>query len=100
MTTSAARCRLYEFIDKVDKGGGEVLYMDTDSIIYKYQGPRPIEPGKNLGDMVDEYPNHRILEVVAGGCKNYSLRIKKKGDVNAEDEYVIKVRIICFISYR
>ena len=41
--------------------------------------------------MVDEYPKHRILEFVGGGCKNYSLRIRKKNDKNAEDEFVIKV---------
>ena len=106
MTTSAARCRLYTFLNQVQEGGGELLYMDTgiynceiskfinfclDSIIYKYQGQRPIQTGKNLGDMMDEYPKHRILEFVGGGCKNYSLRIRKKNDKDAEDEFVIKV---------
>ena len=61
MTTSAARCRLYTFLNQVQEGGGELLYMDTgiynceisksinfclDSIIYKYQGERPIQTGK------------------------------------------------------
>ena len=45
-----------------------------DSIIYKYSidendGGRngdPLETGPELGDMVDEYPNHTILEFVGG----------------------------------
>lgn len=105
MTTSAARCRLYGFLDQVVKNNGELLYMDTgtsinlekitlfylDSMIYKYRGQRPITLGNYLGDMVNEYPKHNVIEFVAGGCKNYCLRIRKKDDPNAADEYIIKV---------
>lgn len=33
MTTSAARCRLYGFLDQVVKNNGELLYMDTGTSI-------------------------------------------------------------------
>lgn len=33
MTTSAARCRLYGFLDQVVKNKGELLYMDTGTNI-------------------------------------------------------------------
>jgi len=45
----------------------------SDSIIYKYavddtdaRKGDPLETGEDLGDMVDEFPNHTILEFVGG----------------------------------
>ena len=82
---------MYKYLNQVKENGGNILYMDTglvlykikyyksilDSIIFKYKtdlrwegekflGLLPIQSGKFLGNMMDEYPNHRILEFVGG----------------------------------
>ena len=74
-TTSCARVRLYEGLDHL---GEQVLYFDTDSIVY-YRDPKNPERdkflvrGDKLGDMVSELDGSKICGIFAGaGPKNYS----------------------------
>jgi len=67
-TTSAARLRLYEFMEQCESNGGRVLYTDTDSIIMQSCNDQiPVEIGHFLGDMELEKPSYEIMEFVSGG---------------------------------
>ena len=69
-TTAWARLRLYEALDVLQQ---QVLYYDTDSVIYKWRPGQPsIETGDFLGDMTDELNGDVIEEFVSGGAKNYA----------------------------
>ena len=73
-TTSWARLRLYEGLNKLNK---QVLYNDTDSIVYKYDKNNPnhkeIELGDCLGDWTDELEGSVMIGTfISGGPKNYS----------------------------
>ena len=70
-TTSSARLMLYE---KLDYLGQNVLYFDTDSIIYiDSQNSKTIKTGDMLGDLTDELDGETINNIfVSGGPKNYS----------------------------
>jgi len=77
-TTAHARLKLYSEIEKL---GEQVLYFDTDSVIYvinstnkKHYDP-PI--GDYLGDFTDEINGDSIEEFVSGGPKNYGYRLKE-----------------------
>ena len=92
-TTSAARLYLYDALKKVGNHKDcEILYFDTDSIIYSH--PEEIDPlpaGKgHLGELTDEKPNQEIMEFISAGCKNYGLKLKRKD--TGEIEYDLKVR--------
>lgn len=80
-TTSHARLRLYQGLEKLNR---QVLYHDTDSIIYVYNPDNPIhkelELGDNLGEWTDELEGGKMKGTFAsGGPKNYSYE-KHKGD--------------------
>ena len=70
-TTSSARLMLY---DKLDYLNEQVLYFDTDSIIYiEPKNSNLIETGDMLGDLTDELDGKSINNTfVSGGPKNYS----------------------------
>ena len=73
-TTSHARLRLYEGLDHL---GEQVLYHDTDSIVYKHDPNNPnhqeLKTGDYLGDWTDELEGKKMVgQFVAGGPKNYS----------------------------
>jgi hypothetical protein len=102
-TTSAARLFLHGALQKVaDTPGCEILYMDTDSVIYVHPEENdPLPIGPHLGDLTDEYPEHEIVEYVSGGCKNYALKYCKKSINHLSDtssfqnipyEYSLKIR--------
>ena len=68
-TTAWARLRLYEAIDVLQK---QVLYYDTDSVIYRWKAGQPYIPvGDYLGQFKDEIEGDVIEEFVSGGAKNY-----------------------------
>ena len=77
-TTALARLKLYEAFQKL---GEQVLYCDTDSIIYKYK-PNTTDKIINTYDnrlgyfkdeLLDKYgPDKYITEFVSGGPKNYA----------------------------
>lgn len=69
-TTCHARLKLYESLDLLQT---QVLYYDTDSIIYKWRPGQPsIQIGDYLGQWKDELENDIITEFVSGGAKNYA----------------------------
>lgn len=85
-TSSYARIKLYEAISKV---GENVLYYDTDSVIYVVRdGDDPLQIGDYLGDLTNElkdWYNHRgekregyITEFVSGGPKNYGYKLNNE----------------------
>ena len=94
-TTSCARLKLYnEFLKPL---GRQVLYFDTDSVIYVYDKNNPehidIECGDYLGEPTDELDGKKMVGTfVSGGPKNYSyeLNYTKKGQL--VKEYKTKVK--------
>ena len=71
-TTCHARLKLYSHLEKL---GNQVLYYDTDSVIYKWrEGLERITPGVYLGEMKDEVEGDHIVEFVSGGAKNYGYK--------------------------
>ena len=71
-TTSHARLMLYNKIDYLKE---QVLYFDTDSIIYVDDGTRNVKTGDMLGDMTDEISGKRITNFVSTGPKkSYSFK--------------------------
>ena len=93
-TTSAARIHLLKLLQKVDSTSGcEILYMDTDSIIYVHpEDYDPLTTGPHLGDLTDECEGKKIVEFVSAGCKNYAMKLINKNNPNVEPEYVLKIR--------
>jgi hypothetical protein len=77
-TTAHARLKLYSELEKLDR---QVLYFDTDSIIYVIDQTNKshYEPplGDYLGEFKDEIGGKSIEEYVSGGAKNYAYRIKE-----------------------
>ena len=70
-TTSHARLMLY---DKLYYLNEQVLYFDTDSIIYVDDGKKTIKTGDMLGEMTDELEGKSITNFVSTGPKSYSFR--------------------------
>ncbi|CAH3168038.1 unnamed protein product [Porites lobata] len=69
-TTSLARLKLYESLDLLNQ---QVLYMDTDSVFYKWRhGLKSISTGDFLGQMKDELEGDVITDFVSAGAKNYA----------------------------
>ncbi|XP_054287287.1 uncharacterized protein LOC129003084 [Macrosteles quadrilineatus] len=73
-TTAQARLKLYEHLEAL---GGQVIYYDTDSVLYIYkQNLYRIPTGDYLGEMTDELaeygPGSYIVEFVSGGPKTYA----------------------------
>ena len=74
-TTAWARLRLYEALDVLQK---QVLYYDTDSVIYRWKPGQPsISIGDYLGEMTDELQGDVIEEFVSGGAKNYGYTTRR-----------------------
>jgi len=78
-TTCHARLKLYEYLNLLKE---QVLYFDTDSVIYKWKEGQPQVPlGDFLGEMTDELEgDDHIVEFVSGGPKNYGY-VTEKGKV-------------------
>ena len=68
-TTCWARLKLYSYLELLQE---QVLYYDTDSVIYRHKPGQPKVPiGDYLGEMTDELEGDVITEFVSGGAKNY-----------------------------
>ena len=75
-TTAQARLKLYAALDRLKD---RVLYMDTDSIIYKTrEGQEMLPTGRFLGEFTNETPGDSIVEFVSGGPKNYGYLTKNE----------------------
>ena len=72
-TTAWALLELYSYLDLLKE---QVLYFDTDSIIYLWKRGLPeIQTGPFLGQMKDELEGESIHELVTGGPKNYAYKL-------------------------
>ena len=91
-TTSAARIKLLKALQTIaDTPHCEILYTDTDSVIYVHPLDNdPLKCGPHLGDFTDECIGKEIVEYCSGGCKNYALKLLSPN--NPEPEYVLKIR--------
>ena len=72
-TTCWARLKLYDVLDKLQRN---VLYYDTDSVVYVSR-PGQYDPplGDYLGQLTDELgAGQHIVEFVSGGPKNYCFK--------------------------
>ena len=83
-TTCHARLKLYSYLKVL---GDQVLYFDTDSVIYAHKPGQPqVENGDYLGDLTDELEGgDHIVDFTSGGPKNY-------GYVTAQGKVECKVR--------
>ena len=72
-TTCWARLKLYSILEKIDRN---VLYYDTDSVIYVSKtGENDVPLGDNLGELTNELETgEHIIEFVSGGPKNYAYK--------------------------
>lgn len=65
-TTSWARIKLYSEMEKMNEN---VLYHDTDSIVYAQNGTNDPELGNFLGEFTDELDGDLITKFVSGKFK-------------------------------
>ena len=82
-TTAYARLKLYDLLDLLQE---QVLYYDTDSVVYIHQPGKPDPPlGDYLGDLTDELNGGYITTFISGGPKNY-------GYITNTGEAILKIR--------
>ena len=82
-TTAYARLKLYDLLDQLQE---QVLYYDTDSVIYVHEPGKPEPPlGDYLGDLTDELDGDYITAFMSCGPKNYAYQTN-------DDKRVTKVR--------
>ena len=93
-TTCLGRIQLYKLLDVVKE---RAAYHDTDSVAWLSRPGLPDLPlGTHLGDLTDQVaddhgPGSFIIELAAGGPKNYGYVVAVGGDLN-NLRTVIKVR--------
>ena len=97
-TTCLARLKLYESLDLLNQ---QVLYMDTDSIIYKWRHGLPSIPiGDYLGEWKDELEGDIITEFVAGGSKNYAYQTRGGNSVCKVRGFTLNVRGSAVLNFK
>ena len=97
-TTSHARLKLYELLDLLNQ---QVLYMDTDSIIYKWREGQPsIQIGDYLGQWKDELEGDVITEFVSGGAKNYAYQTRGGNSVCKVRGFTLNVRGSAILNFQ
>lgn len=96
-TTCHARLTLYESLDLLQE---QVLYYDTDSVIYLWEPGRPSVPVDDyLRCMTDELEGDVIQEFVSGGAKNYGY-ITRGGKVECKVRgFTLNVRGTAVLNY-
>ena len=73
-TTAWVRLELYKYLEQLKE---QVLYFETDSIIYLWRVGLPdVQTGPFLGQMKDETAGVPIMEFVSGGPKNYGYQLQ------------------------
>lgn len=74
-TTALARLKLYAELEKLNE---QVLYYDTDSVIYSCkEGEVKVPTGVFLGQMTDELGGDSITKFGSAGPKSYCYRTAK-----------------------
>lgn len=110
-TTSNARVRLYEFMDKLHNS--QIFYCDTDSCIFLVDDDNKnhVDPfkrddisiGKGLGQLEDELKGDYIEELVIGGAKSYAYKTKKGKIENKQKGIVMDIsnqKLVSFERYK
>lgn len=83
-TTAYARLKLYDYLERLQHN---VLYIDTDSLIYIVKdGKSPLELGNYLGDLTDELGGDTIQEFVAAGPQSYAYQTRTQKKNCSENE--------------
>ena len=89
-TTCHARLKLYEYLHLLQH---QVLYFDTDSVVYSHQPRQPdITPGNYLGEMTDELEGDHIVEFTSAGPKNYGYITNAEKKCCKVREFTLNVR--------
>ena len=89
-TTCHAWLKFYESLDTLQK---QVLYYDTDCVVYKWRPGQPwIAIGDFLGDMTDQLDGDVITEFVSGGAKNYGNKTRTGKVVCKVRSFTLNVR--------
>ena len=97
-TTCHARLKLYESLDTLQQ---QVLYYDTDSVVYKWRPGQPsIATGDFLGDMTDELGGDVITEFVSGGAKNYGYQTRGGKVVCKVRGFTLNVRGSAILNFQ
>ena len=97
-TTCHARLKLYESLDALQE---QVLYFDTDSVIYKWRpGQSSIATGDFLGEMTDELNGDIIKEFVSGGAKNYAYHTRGGKVVCKVRGFTLNVRGSAILNFQ
>ena len=97
-TTCHARLNLYASLDTLQQ---QVLYYDTDSVVYKWHPGQPsITTGDFLGDMTDELDGDVITEFVSGGAKNYGYQTRGGKVVCKVRGFTLNVRGFAILNFR
>ena len=96
-TTSYARLKLYESSDTLQQ---QVLYYDTDSIVYKWRPGQPsIATGDFLGEWKDELEGDIINEFCSAGAKNYSYTTRQNREVCKVRGFTLNVRGSAILNF-
>ena len=78
-TTAHARLKLYGVLEQLDR---QMLYFDTDSIIYvAREGAWEPPTGSYLDDLTDELDGSHIITFGSGGRKNYAYETSRQKTV-------------------
>ena len=90
--------KLYETLDILQE---EVLYYDTDSVVYKRRPYQPsITTGDFPGDMTDELDGDVITELVSAGAKNYGYTTRQGKVVCKVRGFTLNVRGAVILSFQ
>ena len=96
-TTCHARLKLYESLDTLQE---QVLYYDTDSVVYKWRPGQPsIAIGDFFGDMTDELNGDIITEFVSGGAKSYGYQTRAGKVVCKVRGFTLNVRESAILNF-
>ncbi|EFO99349.1 hypothetical protein CRE_20577 [Caenorhabditis remanei] len=91
ITTSAARIRLYDAMQRV--GASNLIYCDTDSVMFRQKRGQDLLgdlKGDGLGKLTNEVPNgKKIVEVVTVAPKVYGIKFEND---DGENSYSIKAK--------
>ena len=96
-TTSYARLKLYQSLEILQQ---QVLYFDTDSVVYKWRLGQPSIPiGDYLGEWKDELEGDIITEFVSGGAKNYAYQTRGGNSVCKVRGFTLNVRGAAILNF-
>ena len=85
---------------KLDTLQEQVLYYDTDSVVYKWRPGQPsIAIGDFLGDMTDELNGDIITEFVSGGAKSYGYQTRAGKVVCKVRGFTLNVRESAILNF-